>query len=193
LPEYGIPVTLTSADKFTGIDDPNFSGKVQPAYLHITSALIEDEDLKLQIECIPDETDASTIIRVNSNGKRSSHAPVLSVRCNLSVTMYGPMDLFDHIGEFFESYDIFIQDPRNCNRVVRYCNPHRLSALLEDHPWTSDLGVNANLVELKDIAAGPELLDLLDSQSGLAEMPQPWAIATNLERYSKTQASRLHN
>ena len=103
--------------------------------------------------------------------------------------MYGPMDLFDHIGELFESYDIFIQGPRNCNRVVRYCNPHRLSSLvLEDHPWTSDLSVNANLVELTDIAAGTELLDLLDSQSDLAEAPQPQAIATILERYLKAQS-----
>jgi len=186
-------VILTSADNFSGIDDPDFSGKVQPACLHITSAPIEDEDLELQIECISDEIDASTAIPVNSNGKRSSYAPVLSVRCNLSVTMYCPMDLFDHIEEFFEFYDIFIQDPRNCNRVVRYCNSPRLSALLEDHPWTSNLSVNANLIELKDIVAGPELLDLLYPQSDLAETPQPWAIATTPERHSTTQASTLRS
>ena len=105
--------------------------------------------------------------------------------------MYGPTELLNHIGDFFTFYNIFIQDPRNCNRVVRYCNPHRLSSLiLEDHPWTSHLGVNANMVELKDIAAGPELLDLLDSQSDLAETPQPWAIATILERYFKAQCPK---
>lgn len=98
--------------------------------------------------------------------------------------MYGPIELFDDIGEYFEENEIFIQDPKGCNRDVRYCNPHRLSSLNLDGPiWTSQLGGNVDLVETKEISTGPELLDILDSQSNLAEAPQPSAITTILERY----------
>jgi hypothetical protein len=98
--------------------------------------------------------------------------------------MYGPMELFDDVGNFFEANEIFIQDPKGCNREVRYCNPHRLSSLnFDSSPWTSRFDGNVDLAEMKDASTGPELLDLLDSQSNLAETPQPSAISTVLERY----------
>jgi hypothetical protein len=98
--------------------------------------------------------------------------------------MYGPWNLYNDIGEFFETNDMFIQDPRSCDRDVRYCNPHRLSSLtLENCTWTSQLYNNQDFSELKDVGAGTELLELLDSQSNLAEAAQPLAISTALERY----------
>lgn len=94
------------------------------------------------------------------------------------------MELFDEVGDFFEANDIFIQDPKGCNREVRYCNPHRLSSLnLDGSTWTSQFDGNVDLADMKDVTTGPELLDLLDSQSNLAETSQPSAIATILERY----------
>jgi len=98
--------------------------------------------------------------------------------------MYGPAELCYEIGEFFQSYDMFIQDPSNCNRLVRYCNPHRLSSADPNNcQWTWDLIPGDLTWETKDVSAGPDILDLLDSQVDLAETPQPLVIETVLKRY----------
>jgi len=149
--------------------------------MHITSALVGDQDLQLQVQCIRGEAVA---FNANTNGKRASHAPLQSVQCSLSITMYGPMELFDSIGDFFDSYDMFIQDPpARCDRRVRYRNPHRLSSIASDSClWTSHFDDHFKLAEMKAVTPRPELLDLFDPQNDLAEAPQPLAITTSLKR-----------
>ncbi|OIW26473.1 hypothetical protein CONLIGDRAFT_620305 [Coniochaeta ligniaria NRRL 30616] len=182
--ENAVPVILISADSFSGAKHQSFQGKVDTAFLHITNALLEEKNLELQVHCI--RTEPLLLLARNSIAKRPSHAPPQSVNCSLSITMYGPMELFDEVGDFFEANDIFIQDPKGCNREVRYCNPHRLSSLnLDGSTWTSQFDGNVDLADMKDVTTGPELLDLLDSQSNLAETSQPSAIATILERHQK--------
>ncbi|KAK4444372.1 SNF2 family N-terminal domain-containing protein [Podospora aff. communis PSN243] len=111
---------------------------------------------------------------------------VQSARLSLSITMYGLMHLCEEIGEFFESNEMFIQDPDNCNRRARYCNPHRLSSADPNNfQWTSDLDPADITFEVKDVTAGSDILDLLDSQADLAETPQPPAIETILKRHQK--------
>ena len=96
------------------------------------------------------------------------------------------MELFDHIGEFFDSYGMFIQDPPvRCDRRVRYRNPQRLSSIASDSClWTSHFDEHVKLAEMKLIAPSPELLDLFDLQSDLAETAQPSAVTTTLQRYN---------
>ncbi|KAK0622598.1 SNF2 family N-terminal domain-containing protein [Immersiella caudata] len=94
--------------------------------------------------------------------------------------------LCQDISEFFESNEMFIQDPENCDRRVRYCNPHRLSSA-DPHnlQWTCDLNPGDLTFDMKDASAGPDILDFLDSQADLTETPQPPAIETLLKRHQK--------
>ena len=165
-----------------GLNNDNFQGKVQPGFLHITSELVKDASLKLQVHCVQREPVA---LPRNGNTKKGIQPQLQSLRSSLSITLYGPITLYDEIGEFFESYEMFIQDPQNCDLTVRYCNPHRLSsASLNNCQWTSDLNAGNCSLKIKDISAGSDVVDLLDSQVELAESPQPLAIETLLKRYS---------
>lgn len=88
------------------------------------------------------------------------------------------------IGNFFQTCEMYLQDPSDCDRDVRYCNPHRLSSVnLNSGPWTSELEtILNNLIEMKPIAPMPDLLDVLESSEKLPEAMQPDAIQTPLER-----------
>ena len=109
-----------------------------------------------------------------------------SLPCSLLIIVYGPSSLSDDLGEFFQSYDIYLQDPRGCELDVRYCNPHRLSSMdLPSCPLTSELtlqGTSLAAFNLEEAPQHPDLLAILNSQEDLPEAPQPDAIQTNLER-----------
>jgi hypothetical protein len=163
-----------------GVSNENFRGRVQPGYLHITNALIEEENLELQIQYVAAPSVAPTNDSASNNANQDQLQPP---RPSLFITMYGPMELYDEIGEFFQSNDIFLQDPANCSRIVRYCNPHRLSSAdPNNYQWTSELSPGHLMLEMKDISAGPDIIDLLDSEVDLAETPQPPAIETLLKK-----------
>ena len=166
----GFPVALKSASEFVGQDGVSIRGTIRPDFIHITSALVEEKDLILQAKCIPN--DQTGLI----SNKRSSP-------CSLSIIIYGPMELLDDVGEFFQKYEMFIQDPEGCDRTVRYCNPHRLSSCdLDSCPLTSEIGDCQGLVELHDMNSRTEQMDIFVSQEELPETPQPRMIKTTLEK-----------
>ncbi len=108
------------------------------------------------------------------------------VPCSLWIIIYGLAYLYEDLGDFFQDYDIYLQDPRGCDRDVRYCNPHRLSSIdLASCPMTSELGLQEapfGAFNLEDAPRQPDLLTILDSQGDLPEAPQPDAIQTPLKR-----------
>ena len=57
----------------------------------------------------------------------------------LHVIIYGARRLFESIGIFAAECHYYLQEPRNCDRNVEYCNPHRLSPEQEQHVFTHDL------------------------------------------------------
>lgn len=96
------------------------------------------------------------------------------------------MNLSEELGTFFQDYDIYLQDPLDCDLDVRYCNPHRLSSVdLASCPMTSNLNSVKDVLEAFDLQAAPrhsELLAILDAHEDLPEASQPCAIQTLLER-----------
>lgn len=98
--------------------------------------------------------------------------------------MFGFLDLLDDIGTFFQEQDVYLQDPTQCDRHVRYCNPHRLSSMEPDRCiWTSDLGKSTTqLLEFTTSLTTPEILDAITSAQDLPEADQPQAIRTALAR-----------
>jgi SWI/SNF-related matrix-associated actin-dependent regulator of chromatin subfamily A3 len=61
--------------------------------------LVEEPTLQLYTCCTlgPDPSD------------RRSATLNTQVSCKLDVTVYGPVDLFDTIGDWFQSYDVYLQ------------------------------------------------------------------------------------
>lgn len=107
---------------------------------------------------------------------------------SLKITVYGPFDLFDEIGSYFQEYGVYLQDPINADKPhARYCNPHRLSADdFHSCVFVSDIiSLRSNIGEIEEIADRPDFLDVLSTRADLAESPQPTAIRTELKRWSK--------
>ena len=152
---------------------------MNPEFTYLISPLLEEKALELEASSSVAEDTSKSV----SRGKLR-YLPALSRRCSLDVIIYGPVELFEDIGSFFQEYDLYLQDPIGCKRNVRYCNPHRLP--LRDtaiNKFTFDLAKRiAHGVEMEDVDALPELLDILNSQEDLPETPQPRLIKTTLAK-----------
>lgn len=145
-------------------------------------ALLEEPLIELEMKC--------QFRDAGSNTRKTSSFTPLVVQCQISFVIYGPSHLFEDVGDFFQGYDMYLQDPFDCDRDVKYYNPHRLSSKdLLLCPLTSALRDMTNsALEVEELPSQPESLDLLDSHQDLPEAAQPAAIQTSLKRYSRPQA-----
>lgn len=97
----------------------------------------------------------------------------------LSAILYGPKWLSEDIGTFCQESEIYLQDPRGCDRNVLYCNPHRLS---------SDHGVCCTTFELQRASADvvvtqlhiADALDVFSAPRVLCELETPYQLRTRL-------------
>jgi hypothetical protein len=172
------PIKLDTALKFNSSSDVEFSGTISHRHSQLLQALLDETSLTLQATCLLGEGKVE-------NRKTRTFLPYI-VPCSLLVIIYGPISLCEELGEFFQDYDIYLQDPRGCNMDVRYCNPHRLSSTdLASCPMTSKLSSQGAPLGAFNLEEAPQQLDLftlLDSQRDLPEALQPDAIGTPLER-----------
>ncbi|KAF5536493.1 alpha-1,6-mannosyltransferase subunit [Fusarium napiforme] len=174
-------VKLLDAENFVGSDDPSIEGKVSYEFTYLTSALFVQSELVLEINC--STLDSPSKPGPQISGKRM---PGYSAQCTLEIIIYGPLDLSQDVGSFFEEYDLYLQDPVNGKRNVRYHNPHRLSVNPSDVKYTFDLGhATAPLASTIDINDHSELLDIIFSHQDLAEAAQPRSIRTPLKPHQK--------
>ena len=136
--------------------------------------LLDEQTLDLHVSCTLDSEPAA---------RKSSRSSV-QLACVLDITVYGPLDLFEEIGTWFQEYEVYLQDPRVCHLDVRYSNPQRLSSDdLDSCPLLSEVVSQASrLVHLQDVMERPDLLDILSSHIELEETPQPAVIRTVLKR-----------
>ncbi|KAF5716210.1 alpha-1 6-mannosyltransferase subunit [Fusarium mundagurra] len=174
-------VKLLDAENFVGSDDASIEGKVSYEFTYLTSALFTQSELVLEINC-------STLDSPSKPGPQipGKRIPGYSAQCTLDIIIYGPSGLSQDVGSFFEEYDLYLQDPVNCKRNVRYHNPHRLSVDPSDVKYTFDLGnPTAPLANTIDINDHSELLDIIFSHQDLAEAAQPRSIRTPLKPHQK--------
>ncbi|KAG5791430.1 hypothetical protein H9Q69_009507 [Fusarium xylarioides] len=170
-------VKLLDAENFVGSDDASIEGKVSCEFTYLTYALFVQSELFLELNC-------STLDSPSKPGPQipGKRIPGYSAQCTLDIIIYGPLGLSQDVGSFFEEYDLYLQDPANCKRNVRYHNPHRLSIDPSDVKYTFDLSNStAPLATAIDIDDHSDLIDIMLSHQDLAEAAQPRSIRTNLK------------
>lgn len=121
----GFPVTIEPDCSFKSESiDLAYCGKFSTEYDLIVRAMLRAPALRLQALCA---IDPSQTLRLKGNLK-AQFGEVMQ-QCTLHLIVYGPADMCDNVGDFFQQADVYLQDPKNCDQNVKYCNPHRLSSL----------------------------------------------------------------
>ncbi|KAI0876954.1 SNF2 family N-terminal domain-containing protein [Hypoxylon argillaceum] len=176
-----LPARLDSCKDFTITAGGYSGGTILAQHRQILQAIMDEPTIRLQVDCVLDDVDGERPKRIR-NGSRI-------IPCSLSIILYGPLSLSDELGVFFQSYDVYLQDPRHCDWEVKYANPHRLSSAdVLSLPMTSEINSMVNPIELgapEIIPERSELLAILNTNEELSETPQPEAIKTSLERHQK--------
>jgi SWI/SNF-related matrix-associated actin-dependent regulator of chromatin subfamily A3 len=117
---------------------------------------------------------------------QKKRAHVTQQKVCLAIILYGPMYLFDNVGEYVQHHGIYLQDPKGCDLNVLYCNPHNLRPFDgESYPYTFDLDQvdqQTTSVPLEGLPEEHDLLEALNTSEPLHETPQPAAIKAQLGR-----------
>ncbi|KAL6819861.1 SNF2 family N-terminal domain-containing protein [Trichoderma camerunense] len=170
-------VQINSSASFSAIDDPRMKGMILSDHGQMIQGLLDEPTINLHASCTPHSEPSSRKISKGS----------AQLSCVLDITVYGPWELFEQIGIWFQEYGVYLQDPRVCHRDVKYCNPHRFSSeAFESCLLLSQVISHTGISScLQDITEGPELLDMLSSNVDLEETPQPKAIRAILQSHQK--------
>ncbi|KAK4142686.1 ATP-dependent DNA helicase [Dichotomopilus funicola] len=178
-------VIIHSQREFTPANPQPVSGRGEFSSdsLAVVEALLNESSLRLQASCA-----VGGPLPLKAPARSRRFGPV-SLACKVSIILYGPQDLMDSVGEFFQDVDIYLQDPIGCDMDVRYCNPHRLLSLdINDCPMTSELnrlGSELDSALFQNIPGESDVLDVLDAHQDLPEAPQPALIRSLLRKHQK--------
>ncbi|KAM0461239.1 hypothetical protein ACHAPV_004557 [Trichoderma viride] len=100
------------------------------------------------------------------------------------MILFGPQNLFDDVGSFFDEYNLYLQDPVGCSQNVLYRNPHKLSTESGLDIWTFNLDNDlAAPVSVGNAPTRLDSIDLLNSQQDWAETQQPGSIRTKMQSH----------
>lgn len=172
-----VSVHMDSSTRFVSTHYTTLRGRIHNDYSAMIEDLMEEASIQLHVSC--------TLIQRHDETKRKarSWAPLASLACSLDITVYGPLELFENMGPWFQGYDVFLQDPSVCHRDARYCNPQRLSSInLKTCLTVSQIVASQMTLSLKELPETSDYLDILSSQVDLEETPQPNAIRATLQR-----------
>ncbi|KAI0020240.1 SNF2 family N-terminal domain-containing protein [Xylariomycetidae sp. FL0641] len=179
-----LTIRIDSANRFSSEDFPMLSGKLDAENGPMIESLLEEPSLTLYAACVLDA-------QQTPKQKNRRHA---LVPCTLDITVYGPMDLFDEIGTWFQEYEVYLQDPKFCHRDAPYCNPQKLSSEPSNEwPLVSEVANAATMVLPVELPAQPDLLDVLSTHIDLEEAPQPSVVRTALKRHQKQALTFMLN
>jgi hypothetical protein len=164
-------VQLDSSSRFTSKEYHFIRGRIQTEHTQLLEGMMDEQTLDLRIICT---VDARPVVK--KRGRTQMLWP-----CTLDVTVYGPFELFDELGNWFQDYEVHLQDPRVCHLDTKYCNPQRLSSV---RPWpmVSDIVSQRLFLTPREIPERSDFLDILSSHVDLEETLQPLAIRTGLKR-----------
>ena len=156
-------------------------GRLSDAAADVLDQLTRGIDIELQLYCRLDDPKP-----VLTASKASSRPPAACVV--LFAIIYGPASAFDAVGDFTQDCCFYLQDPKNCDRNVRYLNPHKLSSEDEDIVMSIDTDIQT----LETFVTAPDLLADLECGEDLIESETPSALKTPLYRSVRAPTFELN-
>ncbi|OCL02270.1 hypothetical protein AOQ84DRAFT_382836 [Glonium stellatum] len=150
---------------------------VEESTLSMLNTLLEEKDLYLRFSCST-APDSSILCNKSRSTKRAKHSSKISTY--LSVIVYGPGELFDDVGKFLDSNELYLQDPYGCDRNVRYRNPHRISGRDPIVPMT--FGLRPLAFSHGETLNPCDILADFESDETLPESESPPALKTALHQ-----------
>ncbi|CAI6339364.1 unnamed protein product [Periconia digitata] len=169
-------IHLASSSHFWVSEPSSMVGHIASQHGNMIAGLLSESTLDLYASCTPEVAHM-----------QRHQTGLTQIPCILDITVYGPMELFDEIGDWFQDYEVFLQDPRTCHRDVKYFNPHRLSSdKSQSGMLVSQVIAQAStLVNFQEIHERPDLLELISGQEDLEEADPSSLLDTALHRHQK--------
>ena len=100
----------------------------------------------------------------------------------MSLVLYGTMDAFEDVGEFFSQCSEYLQAPLHCDRNVPYRNPQSLSGREENPPMTFELQLELSTSEIETLTQRADPSSVLETAFLYPESDPPAAVRTPLYR-----------
>ncbi|KAH9885563.1 SNF2 family N-terminal domain-containing protein [Xylariomycetidae sp. FL2044] len=168
------PVDFESCERFKAVESQEIHGKVHISHGQMVQGLLDEDTLQLYATC-------------HAQDKTEPLRKSVQIPCYLNITLYGPLELFDEIGTWFQEYETYLQDPKDCHMSVRYCNPQRLSAMdVESCPMVQDITSRPfRPLHMLNTAPRQDFLEILNNQVDLEETQQPISLLTDLKTYQR--------
>ncbi|KAF6812281.1 DNA repair protein rad5 [Colletotrichum musicola] len=175
--------SLDSASIFHLQGIPNLEGSIDnnSSNVEMLSVILQSPTIEVEAHCIVRD-------EFSTGSRKRKYGQEQSCPCMISLIVYGPLAMFDEVGDFFEKWEAYLQNPRNCARSVKHCNPHHLSwTNLESSALTSDLKDESQpgSPQMEAFDSPPDLLEILNAEEMISEAEQPRGICTPLEKHQK--------
>lgn len=167
-----IALTFSTPNQLSQNDRYQPFGETDDRTAKVLTNLLKEEGIAIQIYC-------RTINRRATQGKKGSRKiGANELQYVMNTIIYGPEELCDAVGTYLTKCGIYLQEPMNCDRDVRYLNPQVLSRMKE-------IVRTSSLMTLNDTPEGntvssEDLFFELSSDAHLELTEAPDAIGTPL-------------
>ena len=167
-------------------------GSLDPRYSKLLQVLQREQEIDLQAYMVPTLSQKPSYDRVQQPDRKAARQRKMSA--SLSVILYGPMDIFELIGEFLSQCSEYLQSPLRCDRNVPYRNPQSLRGRDEEAPLTLQLEADLSFSQIETIAQGSDPSAALETGCRFPETEAPPAIRTRLYRsaYKSLEDHEFH-
>ena len=98
----------------------------------------------------------------------------------LTAILYGTMNEFEDIGNFFSHCSEYLQAPLHCDRNVPYRNPQSLSGRDDNPQMTYDFHSRLSMTEIETLVQAADPSSVLETKSIFPETQAPAAVCTPL-------------
>ncbi|KAF4437905.1 alpha-1,6-mannosyltransferase subunit [Fusarium austroafricanum] len=157
------PVQIDSSTLFSSSEPQKVSGQILSEHGQMIQGLLDEKSLDLYTSCAVND---SPITEAQKASRSLSTIP-----CILDITVYGPLELFDEIGPWFEDYQVYLQDPRECHRDVRHQKQALTFMLRRERGWAF-FEQEPDVWEIIDTDHGRFFLNRVSNVSQIEEPPQ---------------------
>ncbi|KAE9982043.1 hypothetical protein EG327_005975 [Venturia inaequalis] len=175
---FSAAVQLLSCSTFIVAGQTKVQGSIDTASSQLLQALLDEPVIDLQVLC--------EISPLAANVSKSQARARSRMPCKIAIIIYGPNNLFEDVGKFFEEHGICLEDPNGCDRDVLYRNPHRMTCSdASECVLTLELDTPTIATKLIHLPVTKDLLEDFNNSEDLAEAPQPIGLNTKLVRHQK--------